>query len=166
MELQMVDSYVYLGRLLHNNEKFLQTEKRLSQQGAHVTIPSAVSVDISSMISSIKNRNNKGYSGSTCLTPSKLSNASESTPTALRSTVDAVFIIQGIISNILQNRFKLYSAFVDFRKAFDKLNRKILIYKLLRNGLSTKFVAMVKSIADVVEFRVFFQTKQYHRQIK
>ena len=34
-----------------------------------------------------------------------------------RSTVDAMFIIQGIISNILQNKFKLYSAFVDFRKA-------------------------------------------------
>lgn len=60
-----------------------------------------------------------------------------------RSTVDAIFIIQGIISNILQNKFKLYSAFVDFRKAFDKLNRRILIYKLLRNGLSTKSVAMV-----------------------
>ena len=33
-----------------------------------------------------------------------------------RPTVDAIFIIQGIISNILQNKFKLYSAFVDFRK--------------------------------------------------
>lgn len=71
-----------------------------------------------------------------------------------RSTVDAIFIIQGIISNILQNKFKLYSAFVDFRKAFDKLNRRILIYKLLRNGLSTKFVAMVKSIYSSVRLRV------------
>ena len=34
MELQIVDSYVYLGMLLHYNGKFLQTEKRLSQQGA------------------------------------------------------------------------------------------------------------------------------------
>ena len=80
-----------------------------------------------------------------------------------RSTVDAIFIILGIISNILQNKFKLYSAFVDFRKAFDKLNRRILIYKLLRNGLGTKFVAMikctkfvamVKSIYSSVRFRV------------
>ena len=71
-----------------------------------------------------------------------------------RSTVDAIFIIQGIISNILQNKFKLYSAFVDFRKAFDKLNRRILIYKLLRNGLSTKFVAMVKSTYSSVGLRV------------
>jgi hypothetical protein len=43
---------------------------------------------------------------------------------------------------------------VDFRKAFDKLNRRILIYKLLRNGLSTKFVAMVKSIYSSVRLRV------------
>ena len=49
---------------------------------------------------------------------------------------------------------KLYSAFVDFRKAFDKLNRRILIYKLLRNGLSTKSVAMVKSIYSSVRHRV------------
>jgi hypothetical protein len=34
MELQIVDSYVYLGMLLQYNGKFLQTEKRLSQQGA------------------------------------------------------------------------------------------------------------------------------------
>jgi hypothetical protein len=71
-----------------------------------------------------------------------------------RSTVDAIFILHGIISNILQNKLKLYSAFVDFRKAFDKLNRRILIYKLLRNGLSTKFVAMVKSIYSSVRLRV------------
>jgi hypothetical protein len=42
-----------------------------------------------STVDAIKNRNNKGYSGSPCLTPSKLSNASESTPPALtRSRTD------------------------------------------------------------------------------
>lgn len=34
MELQIVESYVYLGMLLHYNEKCLQNEKSLSQQGA------------------------------------------------------------------------------------------------------------------------------------
>ena len=47
-----------------------------------------------------------------------------------------------------------YCAFVDFRKAFDKLSRIFLIYKLLRNGVSTKFVAMVKSIYSSVQLRV------------
>ena len=71
-----------------------------------------------------------------------------------RSNVDTIFILHGIISNIFHIKLKLYSAFVDFRKAFDKLNRRILIYKLLRNGLSTKFVAMVKSIYSSVRLRV------------
>ena len=44
-----------------------------------------------------------------------------------RSTVDAIFILHGIISNILQNKLKLYSSFVEFRKAFDKLNRKNIL---------------------------------------
>ena len=44
-----------------------------------------------------------------------------------RSTVDATFILHGIISNILQNKLKLYSSFVEFRKAFDKLNRKNIL---------------------------------------
>ena len=71
-----------------------------------------------------------------------------------RSTVDAIFIILGIISNILQNKFKLYSAFVDFRKAFDKLNRRILIYKLLRNGLRLYHCYKFSTIYSSVRFRV------------
>jgi hypothetical protein len=47
------------------------------------TVDAIFIMDISSMISLIKNRNNKGCGGSPCLTPSKLSNASESTPPAL-----------------------------------------------------------------------------------
>jgi hypothetical protein len=45
MEHQMVDSYVYLGMLLHYNGTFLQTEKRLSQQGARA---------LSSLMNSLK----------------------------------------------------------------------------------------------------------------
>jgi hypothetical protein len=48
MELQIVDSYVYLGMLLHYNGKFLQTEKRLSQQGARA---------LSSLMNSLKSCN-------------------------------------------------------------------------------------------------------------
>ena len=47
-----------------------------------------------------------------------------------KSTVDAIFILFGIISHTLQNKQKLYCSFVDFRKAFDKISRRILIYKL------------------------------------
>ena len=78
-----------------------------------------------------------------------------------RSTVDAIFIIQGIISNILQNKFKLYSAFVDFRKAFDKLNRRILIYKLLRNGLSTNGVGMIRAEIGLTNRQIINETYSF-----
>ena len=44
-ELQIVDSYVYLGMLLHYNGKFLHTQKRLSQQGSRA---------LSSLLNSLK----------------------------------------------------------------------------------------------------------------
>ena len=70
------------------------------------------------------------------------------------STVYAIFVLHGIISHILQQKLKLYCAFVDFRRAFDTVNRRILIYKLLQSGVSTKFVSMVKSIYSSVNLRV------------
>lgn len=43
---------------------------------------------------------------------------------------------------------------MDFRKAFDKLHRRILIYKLLNNGISNKFVSIVKTLYSSVRLRV------------
>jgi hypothetical protein len=37
MELQILDSYVYLGMLFHYNGTFLQIEKRLLQHGARLS---------------------------------------------------------------------------------------------------------------------------------
>ena len=39
-----------------------------------------------------------------------------------KSTIDAIFTIQGIISHQLENTEKRFCAFVDFRKAFDKVD--------------------------------------------
>jgi len=44
-ELDIVNSYVYLGMLLNSNGKFLQTQKRLAQQGGKA---------MSSLINSLK----------------------------------------------------------------------------------------------------------------
>ena len=43
-----------------------------------------------------------------------------------KSTIDAIYILHGIISNTLNNKEKLFSAFVDFSQAFDKVDRRIL----------------------------------------
>ena len=54
------------------------------------------------MISLIKkNRNNKGDNGSSCLTPSKLSNASESTPPALTRSRTDEYIDFTIAANLV-----------------------------------------------------------------
>ena len=45
-ELEIVNSYVYLGMLLHFSGKFVQNQKRLSQQGARA---------LSSLLNSVKN---------------------------------------------------------------------------------------------------------------
>ena len=48
-----------------------------------------------------------------------------------RSTVDNLFVLHSIINSALQNGKKLFCAFLDFRKAFDYLNRDCLRFKLL-----------------------------------
>ena len=69
---------------------------------------------------------------------------------AKKSTVDAVFILHGIISHTLGHKKKLYAAFVDFCKAFDRVDRRILWYKLMCSGVSSKFVSVIKNIYSVV----------------
>ena len=48
-----------------------------------------------------------------------------------KSTTDCIFILHSIISKILNSKEKLYCVFIDFEKAFDKINRIALWQKLL-----------------------------------
>ena len=68
-----------------------------------------------------------------------------------KSTIDAIFTIQGIISHQLENKEKRFCAFVDFPKAFDKVDRKIIMYKLMKNGINSKFVSIIKSVYASVQ---------------
>jgi len=70
-----------------------------------------------------------------------------------KSTIDAIFTLHGIISHQLENKEKLVCAFVDFPKAFDKVDRKISMYKLMKNGISSKFVSIIKSVYASVQLR-------------
>ena len=46
-------------------------------------------------------------------------------------TVDNIFLLHGLIANLINQGKKLYCAFVDFKKAFDFVNRDIIWYKLI-----------------------------------
>lgn len=71
-----------------------------------------------------------------------------------RSTTDCVFILQSIIEDTLAKKQDLLCAFVDFQKAFDKVNRDLLYYKLWSIGASTKIIKLVKCMYSSVEICV------------
>ena len=68
-----------------------------------------------------------------------------------RSTIDCVFILQSIINKVLNNKQKLYCAFVDFRKAFDQVYRNGIWYKLFLSGSSSKMISMLRKIYEKVK---------------
>lgn len=62
------------------------------------------------------------------------------------STVDQIFNLTSIAEGYLNQRKKLYAFFIDFRAAFDTVNRNCLFYKLSRIGVSSKFLKTLKSL--------------------
>ncbi len=59
---------------------------------------------------------------------------------------DNVFIINSMYQKyVKQGRKRLYLAFVDFSKFFDRINREMLRYKLLKYGITGKFYKILKS---------------------
>lgn len=70
------------------------------------------------------------------------------------STVDNMFVLSALIDAILRQGKKIYCAFVDFRKAFDYVNRDCLWYKLLKNGVRGEMFNMISNMYSNVKSRV------------
>jgi len=66
------------------------------------------------------------------------------------STIDNIFVIHGIIEKYLAKHKKVYMAFVDFRKAFDSVNRRALWAVLEKYGIVGKISNVLKSMYDSV----------------
>ena len=62
------------------------------------------------------------------------------------STIDHLFVLKTIIDFYLQKRKRLYCAFIDYKKAFDLIDRKFLWFKLLKIGVNGKVLNVVKSL--------------------
>ena len=45
----------------------------------------------------------------------------------------------------------IYVAFVDLRKAYDKMNRKALINKLYKKAITGKFLKSIKAMHAIIE---------------
>ena len=71
-------------------------------------------------------------------------------------TVDNIFLLHGLITHLINQGKKLYCAFVDFKKAFDFVNRDIIWYKLIKLGVRGKMLNVIKSMYAKVKARVKF----------
>lgn len=62
------------------------------------------------------------------------------------STSDNIYNLGSIIHIKLEEKKKVYAFFVDFKAAFDKVPRKLMIYKLFNMGISYKMVNFIASV--------------------
>ena len=74
-------------------------------------------------------------------------------------TVDNIFLPHGLITHLINQGKKLYCAFVDFKKAFDFVNRDIIWYKLIKLGVRGKMLNVIKSMYAKVKARVKFNNE-------
>ena len=59
-------------------------------------------------------------------------------------TMDHIFTLNTCISKYINQGNRLYSCFIDFRKAFDTVNREALLYKLSQLGINGKYFDCIK----------------------
>ncbi len=60
-----------------------------------------------------------------------------------RSCQDHVYILTSVIRNNLSSNKPIYTAFIDFKTAFDVVNRNFLLYKIIETGVNGKNVFYV-----------------------
>ena len=70
-------------------------------------------------------------------------------------TEDNLFLIRSLFEKYVKNgKKKVYIAFVDFSKFFDKINRHMLLYKLLKNGITGNVYNIIKNIYENTTYRI------------
>lgn len=62
------------------------------------------------------------------------------------STIDQIFNLTSISQLYIDKNSKLYLFFVDFKTAFDHVQRDLLFHKLSQKGVSTKFLNILKAL--------------------
>ena len=68
-------------------------------------------------------------------------------------TTDHLFILKTLINKYVGKMKKnLYVCFVDFKKAFDSVDRKALIHKIIKKGIGGKFFELIKNMYSNTEF--------------
>jgi len=68
-----------------------------------------------------------------------------------KSTVDAIFILQSLVQNYLNNNKRLYVIFVDLKRCFDTIYRNGLWCKLYSFGIQGKILRVIKDMYNKVK---------------
>lgn len=79
-----------------------------------------------------------------------------------KSTIDCIFIFNSIISKVLNEDSgskKLYCTFIDYEKAFDKVDRYLLWLKLLHEDISPRMLKILKSMYKTVKSCIKYNNK-------
>ena len=75
-------------------------------------------------------------------------------------TEDNLFILKSIHESYAMNKRKnIYAVFVDFSKFFDSINRKFMLYKLLKHGITGNVYNIIKSMYDNPRYCVMVNGK-------
>ena len=72
------------------------------------------------------------------------------------STIDSIFILYSFFECLKSKNKKLFCAFVDFEKAFDKVWREALWYKLLLNNINGKMYRLILNMYDNIKSCVVY----------
>ena len=68
---------------------------------------------------------------------------------------DHIFVIHSIVNKIVRNeKRKLFAAFIDFKKAFDRVNRDLLLLKLQRLGIKGLLYKNIKEMYHSVSIAI------------
>jgi hypothetical protein len=62
------------------------------------------------------------------------------------STTDAIFVLHVLINRNISRGKKLYCCFVDYQKAFDRIDRNMLFFKLAKHGIDCQMFRIIKSM--------------------
>lgn len=68
-----------------------------------------------------------------------------------RSTTDASFVFNAVIHKLLNEKKRLYCAFIDMRRAFDSVYLNSMWLKLYRSGIDGKLLRVVKNMYSQVK---------------
>lgn len=71
-----------------------------------------------------------------------------------KSTIDCLFVLQGLIQFAYSKGKALFCSFVDYSRPFDSVNYEALWYKLQKSDIISKLLNIIKSICAKIKLCV------------